>query len=440
MRAGPDLVIFDCDGVLVDSEPISLEVLRSVITELGGDISEALAYERFLGRSMASISEVLRDEFNLTFGPAELERVRTAVLDRFRLELKPVDGIREALLALTGPRAVASSSQLERIRLSLEVAGILDLLEPNIFSASMVSRGKPAPDLFLHVATLLQVEPQACLVIEDSPAGIAAAKAAGMRVFGFVGGSHAARAGLVGALEAIGPDLVFDDMRLLPTLLAKAAGAAGRISATRRRGPEDPAERLVCAVDVGTGSARAGILDGGGRLLGRAEHPIRMHRPEPGHAEHDSEDIWRAACAAVRAAVRASGVGSHGIEGICFDATCSLVVRDRHGMQLSVSRGGAAGWDTIAWMDHRAVDEADRCTATGHCVLGYVGGVMSPEMQIPKLMWIRNHLPQIWARAGLFFDLTDFLSWKACGSTARDRKSTRLNSSHSSPSRMPSSA
>jgi FGGY-family pentulose kinase len=179
--------------------------------------------------------------------------------------------------------------------------------------------------------------------------------------------------------------------------------------------------KFVCAVDVGTGSARAGILDSAGRLLGRAEHAIAMHRPQPGHAEHDSEDIWLSVCAAVRAAREAARVAPNDIAGISFDATCSLVVRDPGGGQLSVSTGGGARWDTIVWLDHRALAEADECTATRHRVLEHIGGVMSPEMETPKLMWLKRHLPETWSKAGYFFDLTDFLTWKASGSLARSQ-------------------
>ena len=103
------------------------------------------------------------------------------------------------------------------------------------------------------------------------------------------------------------------------------------------------------------------------------------------------------------------------IVGISFDATCSLVVRDRAGAQLGVSTGGGERWDTIVWLDHRALAEADDCTATGHRVLDYLGGVMSPEMQTPKLMWIKRNLPDVWERAGQFFDLADFLTYRAVG-------------------------
>jgi FGGY-family pentulose kinase len=178
---------------------------------------------------------------------------------------------------------------------------------------------------------------------------------------------------------------------------------------------------FVCAVDVGTGSARAGILDREGNLLGRADHKIAMRQPKPGHAEHDSEDIWSAVCAAVKAAREKAGVGAEDIVGISFDATCSLVVRDVEANQLGVSDDGDNRWDTIVWLDHRALAEADECTATGHHVLDHVGGVMSPEMEIPKLMWLKRHLPGQWQKTGYFFDLADFLTWKASGSTARSQ-------------------
>ena len=177
----------------------------------------------------------------------------------------------------------------------------------------------------------------------------------------------------------------------------------------------------VCAVDVGTGSARAGIVDRTGRMLGRAEHPIAMNRPRPNHAEHDSEDIWAAVCHAVRAALENAGVAAESIAGISFDATCSLVVRNVDGGQVSVSTSGEKRWDTIVWLDHRALAEADECTASGHRVLDYLGGVMSPEMATPKLMWLKRHLPASWNEAGYLFDLTDFLTCRASGSIERSQ-------------------
>lgn len=177
----------------------------------------------------------------------------------------------------------------------------------------------------------------------------------------------------------------------------------------------------LCAVDVGTGSARAGIFDRAGRQLGRAERPIAMNRSTAGQAEHDSEDIWAAVCACVRAARDAAGIAPSDIVGISFDATCSTVFRGRNGEQVSVSSDGDDRWDTIVWLDHRALAEADECTATRHEVLNYVGGVMSPEMATPKLMWVKRHLPASWARTGRLFDLADFLTHKASGSLARSQ-------------------
>jgi len=177
----------------------------------------------------------------------------------------------------------------------------------------------------------------------------------------------------------------------------------------------------VVAVDVGTGSARAGVFDARGRLLAKAEHPIVMNRPRENHAEHDSEDIWSAACTAVRSAMEQSGIAAASVGAIGFDATCSLVVRDVEGHQLSVSTGGERRFDTIVWLDHRALKEADFCTATEHAVLEHSGLVMSPEMEMPKLMWLKKKLPSTWEKAGYFFDLADFMTWKSTGSAARSR-------------------
>ncbi|MEO3997292.1 HAD family hydrolase [Mesorhizobium sp. CAU 1732] len=213
------LVIFDCDGVLVDSEPISIAVLREVIASEGYEVDEETAYRLFLGRSMTTISTTLAEQFGLNFTEQHLAVIRQQLFERFRADLKAIDGIRDALLALPNPRCVASSSKPERIRFSLEVCGLLDLLEPNIYSATMVKNGKPAPDLFLHAASQMGAHPQDCVVIEDSPAGIEAAKAAGMRVFAFAGGSHATAGGLIVAFDRLQPDVIFDDMRTLPSLL-----------------------------------------------------------------------------------------------------------------------------------------------------------------------------------------------------------------------------
>jgi HAD superfamily hydrolase (TIGR01509 family) len=218
--AEPRLVIFDCDGVLVDSEPISISVLVKAMADLGVTITEDEAYERFLGRSLATLIDILETEFNVHANEAFLEGIRTNLYARFRTELKPMAGIGDAIDALGVPCCVASSSQVERIKLSLSVTGLLPKL-PNIFSASMVKRGKPAPDLFLYAASKMQVEPRDCIVIEDSPAGIAAAKAAGMTVFAFTGGSHANFAGYREELDRLSPEVVFDAMPELIHLVRK---------------------------------------------------------------------------------------------------------------------------------------------------------------------------------------------------------------------------
>lgn len=215
----PDLVIFDCDGVLVDSEGISVAVLTEIVARAGGSLSEAQAYERFLGRSMASVVAILERDFAFRFTDAHHAETQDTLYRRFRAELKPVPGVAEALRALPCPACVASSSPPERIRLSLEIAGLLPLLDPHIFSASMVKNGKPAPDLFLHAARAMGAAPGACAVVEDSAVGVEAAKAAGMRVLAFAGASHAGAPALRAALEAHRPDAIFERMEDLPILL-----------------------------------------------------------------------------------------------------------------------------------------------------------------------------------------------------------------------------
>ncbi|WEK05088.1 MAG: FGGY-family carbohydrate kinase [Candidatus Devosia phytovorans] len=175
------------------------------------------------------------------------------------------------------------------------------------------------------------------------------------------------------------------------------------------------------AVDVGTGSARAGVLTAEGKLLARAEHAIAMNRTDANHAEHNSEQIWQATCAAIRQAMTEAKARPEQVAGLSFDATCSLVVRDVQGQPVTVSTNGEDRWDTIVWLDHRALDETDEANSTGHEVLNYAGGVMSPEMEVPKLMWLKRHMPQSWSRAAMMFDLADFLSWKSTGSLARSQ-------------------
>jgi FGGY-family pentulose kinase len=179
---------------------------------------------------------------------------------------------------------------------------------------------------------------------------------------------------------------------------------------------------IVIGVDVGTGSARAGAFTPDGTMLAQAAQPIRMWRPSPGFAQQSSTDIWAAVCAAVRNAL--AELGPVRVRGIGFDATCSLVALDAAGTPVSISPDGEPEQDTVVWMDHRAAAEAERINAGGYDVLRYVGGRVSLEMQTPKLLWLKRHLPEAWARAALFLDLPDFLTWRATGSTTRSLCST----------------
>jgi FGGY-family pentulose kinase len=177
--------------------------------------------------------------------------------------------------------------------------------------------------------------------------------------------------------------------------------------------------RLYLGIDVGTGSARAGVFDASGSLLGASSHPIAMNRPAEDFVEQSSDDIWAACGAATRAALAEAGADPSAIAGVGFDATCSLVLLDAGDRPVTVSPGGEDRWNVIVWMDHRAIAEAERINATGHEVLRYVGGVISPEMETPKLAWLARHMPASFARAARFLDLPDFLAYRATGNDAR---------------------
>ena len=226
MTGPPDLVIFDCDGVLVDSEPLSMRILLDTLGAAGLTLDPATGYDRFLGRSLAGTVAILRDEFGLTLGEPALAEMRRRLYAAFRAELQPIPHVAEVLAALPCPFCVASSSQPERIELSLRVTGLWPAFAGRVFSATMVARGKPAPDLFLHAAAALGHPPAACLVVEDSPAGVRAARAAAMSVVAYAGGSHAAGERHRAAIAALAPDAVIDDMRALLPLLRRQDQAA----------------------------------------------------------------------------------------------------------------------------------------------------------------------------------------------------------------------
>ncbi len=215
-----DLLVFDCDGVLVDSEVLVMEVEAALLTEAGFPLTTDEIADHFVGLSYASMMAALGQRHGRPVPEALSRRVQQAALDLFPDHLRPVPGMADLLDGSDRPRCVASSSDLDRIELSLRVTGLADRFAPgSIFSAQMVERGKPAPDLFLLAAATIGAEPRSCLVIEDSTAGVAAARAAGMEVVGLVAGGHA-RPHLGPRLRAAGASRVFDRVEQLADFLA----------------------------------------------------------------------------------------------------------------------------------------------------------------------------------------------------------------------------
>src|SRR5437764_9387385 len=178
-------------------------------------------------------------------------------------------------------------------------------------------------------------------------------------------------------------------------------------------------QQAFVVVDVGTSSARAGIFDENGILLATARHPITVWHEAGSVAEQSSDEIWAACATSVRAALAEAALPASAVKGVGFDATCSLVVVDAAGHPLTVSWSGDQRRNVIVWMDHRAMAEARAVNDTQDDVLRYVGGSVSPEMEIPKLLWLKRHLPSTYQSAGHFFDLADYLSFRATRSTAR---------------------
>jgi HAD superfamily hydrolase (TIGR01509 family) len=215
-----DLVIFDCDGVLVGSEVISCRAHAETLTRHGYEISAEQVLERFLGRSMRQAALEVEAELGRSLPDDFHTQVYAEIFRLFAVSLQATPHIDEALAAIALPVCVASSGPPEKISASLNRVGLYDRFAPHIFSAVQVRNGKPAPDLFLYAAGQMQTAPARCLVIEDSVAGIAAALAAGMPVLGFHGGSHC-RPGYADRLRAAGASSTFDDMRQLPGLIAR---------------------------------------------------------------------------------------------------------------------------------------------------------------------------------------------------------------------------
>ena len=212
------MIIFDCDGVLVDSEVIANRVLAAHLSRYGYPVTGAESRQRFIGRTIPGVIKMVADEgVELPDDFEQTLREKDAYV--FARELKAVPGMAETLQRLDGrAKCVASSGSPEKIRRSLEITGLLRYLDPHLFSARDVAHPKPAPDIFLLAADRMSVLPGACTVIEDTAVGIEGAKRAGMRAFGFIGASHRVPAD-ARMLRAAGADLIFDDMLQLPSLL-----------------------------------------------------------------------------------------------------------------------------------------------------------------------------------------------------------------------------
>lgn len=178
-------------------------------------------------------------------------------------------------------------------------------------------------------------------------------------------------------------------------------------------------DKIFLGVDVGTGSVRVGAFDSQGKKRGQGEHVIKIWRPRPDFVEQSSDDIWRATGKAVRTCLNSGRLNPKSVKGISFDATCSLVVLGKNFEPITVSPTKKSNQNIIVWMDHRATKETETINATQHKVLRYVGGKISPEMESPKLLWLKKNLKSTWKKATKFLDLADFMVFRACGNDVR---------------------
>lgn len=217
------MVIFDCNGVLVDSERIATAVASQELMRAGFAVTPEVIAHYFTGRRPSDMFRAIEQASGRALPPNFTATVATATLKRFRQELRATSHMAYALSWLRGPKCVASSSSIDRIRVSLETTDLLRYFDPYLFSASDVRNGKPAPDLYHFVAQKMSVEPRECIVIEDSPVGVAAAVAAGMNAIGFVGGSHA-QGRLASQLTQAGARTVIADMRMLKSAIIGLRG------------------------------------------------------------------------------------------------------------------------------------------------------------------------------------------------------------------------
>ena len=215
----PELIIFDCDGVLIDSEIIACRADSTCLAEIGIILSVEEIMDRYLGISAVAMCTDIEQRHGCVLPLDFPETLRLRAAAAFETELAPMPGVEAVLAALPHQSCVASSSAPERLRHSLSLTGLLHWFDPHVFSATQVERGKPAPDLFLFAAVAMRVAPEACVVIEDSVPGVQAAVAAGMRAIGFTGGSHC-RPGHAERLRAAGAAEIAGDMRRLPALVS----------------------------------------------------------------------------------------------------------------------------------------------------------------------------------------------------------------------------
>jgi HAD superfamily hydrolase (TIGR01509 family) len=208
------LIIFDCDGVLVDSEPISNRIMAEVLTENGLPTTLGMCYEHFMGRTMGDCVSILASRFGHTVTADFVDTVRARTLAALREEIEPVAGIAAALARIHVPVCVASSGQMVKMRTTLQHTGLLHHFEGRLFSAAGMARGKPHPDIFLRAAEAMDAQPGACAVVEDSPVGVRAGVAAGMTVFAYAGLTDGKELSAAGGR-------IFTDMQDLPALLAR---------------------------------------------------------------------------------------------------------------------------------------------------------------------------------------------------------------------------
>ncbi len=217
------MIIFDCNGVLVDSEPIATTVASQEFRNIGIDITPETVARYFAGRRPSEMFAEIESASGVRLPSKFPISVSAAILQRLQEELRPIPHVVHALTWLRGPKCVASSSSPERVRVSLEVTELDRFFGDKVFSANDVKQGKPAPDLFLHVASRVGAAPKDCFVVEDSPAGVSAAVAAGMTAIGFVGGSHA-EPNLAAKLTGAGAAAVVADMRALKSTIVELRG------------------------------------------------------------------------------------------------------------------------------------------------------------------------------------------------------------------------